>query len=106
MGISETSLSKAESSHLYKNITNEFISYFTNNDENRGSDTGLLIAKELDNHVFNFYDYKERIIMVDLAFKGNLKLCIIQCYLPGKQHNKSIIEDYHLEIKRLISKAK
>lgn len=106
LGLSETSLLIRESSHVYKNNTNDFISYFTNSEDFRGSGTGILITKELNKHVFNRYEFKGRIILLDMAFKGNLKLCLIQCYLPGKQHSDLIINEYHTEIKRLIGEAK
>ncbi|CAB4442048.1 unnamed protein product [Rhizophagus irregularis] len=51
-------------------------------------------------------EYKGRIITLDFQFKGNLKIRIIQCYLPVSSHTITIQNDYMNEIKRLIDKAK
>ncbi|CAB4405836.1 unnamed protein product [Rhizophagus irregularis] len=51
-------------------------------------------------------EYKGRIITLDFQFKGNLKIRIIQCYLPASSHAISVQNDYVNEIKRLIDEAK
>ncbi|PKK60316.1 hypothetical protein RhiirC2_793510 [Rhizophagus irregularis] len=71
-----------------------------------GSGTGILIRRELDTYVFNKFDFKGRIIGLDLNFKGNLKIRIIQCYIPTTGAGLTEILIFHQELKRLIDQAK
>ncbi|CAB4425399.1 unnamed protein product [Rhizophagus irregularis] len=108
LGISETSLKNSEAKFIYKNITSDYISYFTNlkDEDHVGSGTGIIVSRSLDAHIFNSMEYKGRIITLDFQFKGNLKIRIIQCYLPASSHAISVQNDYVNEIKRLIGEAK
>ncbi|PKY35905.1 hypothetical protein RhiirB3_457490 [Rhizophagus irregularis] len=67
LGISETLLKNSEAKFIYKNITNDYISYFTNlkDEDHVGSGTGIIVSRSLDAHIFNIMEYKGRIITLD-----------------------------------------
>ncbi|CAB4484088.1 hypothetical protein RhiirA1_476228 [Rhizophagus irregularis] len=71
-----------------------------------GSETEIIVSRSLDTHIFNTMEYKGRIITLDFQFKGNLKIRIIQCYLPASSHTISVQNDYTNELKRLTNEAK
>lgn len=99
MGISETSLKNSEAKYVYKNIMNDYISYFTNtkNKNHFESGTGIIVSRFLDTHIFNTMEYKRQ---------GNLKIRIIQCYLPVASYATSVQDDYINKLKRLINNVK
>uniref|UniRef100_U9UCC1 Uncharacterized protein n=1 Tax=Rhizophagus irregularis (strain DAOM 181602 / DAOM 197198 / MUCL 43194) TaxID=747089 RepID=U9UCC1_RHIID len=57
----------SEAKFIYKNITNDYISYFTNlkDEDHVGSGTGIIVSRSLDAHIFNIMEYKGRIITLD-----------------------------------------
>src|SRR6266511_2855467 len=61
----------------------------------------LVINKHLSRHIQSYNSFKGRLVYVDLNFKRNVKLRIIQLYNPPR-HRKSLSEEIYYKLKSYI----
>src|SRR6266542_1624903 len=98
LGISETNLKASASKHFSNRLSNHlFYSTAANDDKLLGIGTGLIISKELNRHVQRFETYTNRACFVDLFFRGNNRMRLIQVYLHASHipQNRTEITQLH-----------
>src|SRR6266496_1798937 len=108
LGISETNL-KASASKHFSNRLNNHVFYSTAADDDKllGIGTGLIISKELNRHVQRFETYTNRACFIDLFFRGNNRMRLIQVYLHASHipQNRTEIIQLHNTIDHWIDEG-
>src|SRR6266498_3104700 len=108
LGISETNLKASASKHFSNRLSNHvFYSTAANDDKLLGIGTGLIISKELNRHVQRFETYTNRACFVDLFFRGNNRMRLIQVYLHASHipQNRTEITQLHNTIDHWIDEG-
>src|SRR3989337_2237081 len=104
VGLSELHFSSSSATRS-KTFTNhpkyDFYWSIENSDNLTAGGVGLIINKHLSRHVQSHKNFKGRLVYVDLNFKSNVKLRIIQIYNPPK-HRKLLSEEIYYQLKNYI----
>ncbi|CAB5350675.1 unnamed protein product [Rhizophagus irregularis] len=79
MGIAETWISNKSAKYIYKDEQN-YMFYHDNIEKSRSIGVGIIVKNNYSKFVYNSGSFEGRIIFIDLAFKGNNKIRIIQYY--------------------------
>ncbi|POG58121.1 hypothetical protein GLOIN_2v1822471 [Rhizophagus irregularis DAOM 181602=DAOM 197198] len=79
MGIAETWISNKSAKYIYKDEQN-YMFYHNNIEKSRSIGVGIIVKNNYSKFVYNSGSFEGRIIFIDLAFKGNNKIHIIQYY--------------------------
>jgi exonuclease III len=95
MGLAETHTSNknAQYTEINKKLkeNNEYVCYWNNSDEtnidDRKGGVGIIASKKIHDHVYKVRKFKQYAIGIDVAFV-NIKLNIIQIYMPTKEKIK------------------
>src|SRR6266542_3939810 len=108
LGISETNLKASASKHFSNRLSNHvFYSTAADNNKLLGIGTGLIISKELNRHIQRFETYTNRACFVDLFFRGNNRMRLIQVYLHASHipQNRTEITQLHNTIDHWIDEG-
>src|SRR3990170_2642254 len=106
MGIAETNLSISQQRHISRQLDVNYDYFFSADKKNRGSGVGIIIHRSISAHIFNYYEYKDRFIYVDLQMKNRRKLRIIQVYLHTSNYDIKERMNVHKLIEEHIQQAR
>src|SRR6266511_3370534 len=87
IGIAETNLSSKNTRYIHKSLDPNFAYYFSSDTRCKGSGVGIIVRSSIAKHIFNHFDYKGRVIYIDLQMKNWKKLRIIQVYLHTSNYD-------------------
>ncbi len=105
-GICETNLTIKQTKYAFRTLNTDYDYYFSSDIHHNGSGVGIIIKNTLSSHVFNHFEYKGRVIYLDLQMKNNKKLRVFQIYLHTSNYDIKERMKTHAIIKEHINQAR